>query len=95
MTPDTAQSDYSAPAAGRVPAYQGTQGIWPMDSQRQLWTILEALLRSEKLTVLTALEKYQTYALSQRIGQIKALGWHVQRRMIKVGSGKAVAEYSL
>ncbi len=88
MTPNASEHTQSAPAAGRAPRY-------PNAAQTQLWTLLTALRRGERLTVLVALDQYQCYALSQRIGQIKALGWHVQRRMVKVGSGKAVAEYSL
>ena len=66
-----------------------------MSGQTQLWIILGALQRGERLTVLKALEWYQCYALSQRIGQLKALGWPIKRTMIRVPSGKAVAEYSL
>ncbi len=91
MTPDTRSSDISAPAVRMMPR----GATWPANGQRQLWRILEALLRHERLTVLTTIERYQCYALSQRIGELKALGWPIKRTMVKVASGKTVAEYAI
>ena len=71
------------------------QPRWPKAGQRQLWELLSALQRHERLTVLLALQNYQCYALSQRMGELRALGWPVQSRYIQVPSGKAVAEYWL
>jgi len=68
---------------------------YPNTSQRQLWDLLEALRRWEKLTVLVALQKYQCYALSQRMGELRNLGWPVRSKMIELPSGKRVAEYRL
>ena len=72
-----------------------TRPTHPKTSQRQLWTLLHALRNGERLTVLTALERYQIYALSQRCGQLRSLGWDVQSRMVSLPSGKSVAEYWL
>lgn len=68
---------------------------YPKAAQKQLWALLEALRRGERLTVLLALQKYQCYALSQRCTELRALGWPIQKRMVSVPSGKAVAEYWL
>lgn len=69
------------------------QARYPAAGQKQLWTILLALRRREKLTVMVALQDYGCYALSQRIGDLKGLGWPIQNKMIEVDSGKHVAEY--
>ena len=69
--------------------------IYPRSSQKQLWELLGALERGEKLTVMVALQKYQCYALSQRMGELRVLGWPIQSRMVEVESGKHVAEYWL
>ena len=71
------------------------QPRYPNSAQEQLWTLLNALRRKERLTVMVALQNYQCYALSQRMGELRKLGWPVQIRMIEVSSGKRVAEYSL
>ena len=71
------------------------QPTYPRTSQTQLWTLLEALRRNERLTVMVALQKYGCYALSQRIGELKGLGWPIHSRMVNVGNGKSVAEYWL
>ena len=68
---------------------------YPLSSQRQLWILLEALRRGERLTVAVALEKYDVYALSQRCGELRRLGWLIRSKMIEVVSGKHVAQYWL
>lgn len=68
---------------------------FPLSSQSQLWTLIGAFKRGERLTVMTALEHYQIFALSQRVGELKNLGWDVRSQMVKIGSGKKIAEYSL
>ena len=73
--------------------FQPVKPRYPSAEQRQLWTLLEALRRSERLTVMVALQKYQCYALSQRMGDLRKLGWPIESQMIEVQSGKHVAEY--
>jgi len=68
---------------------------YPNTSQKQLWELLFALRRGEKLTVLVALNRYGVFALSQRCTELRALGWPIKSKMIQVESGKRVAEYSL
>jgi len=45
------------------------------------------------LTVLTAIEKYGIYALSQRVGDLKKQGYPVDGEMIELPSGKRVMSY--
>lgn len=68
---------------------------YPLAGQKQLWTLLEALLRGERLTVASALSAYGCYALSQRMGDLKTLGWPVHSQRIHAPSGKSVCEYSI
>ena len=60
----------------------------------QLETLLQALQRGEKLTVAQALTQYGCYALSQRMGDLKRMGWPVLTSTITTNSGKRVAQYS-
>ena len=69
--------------------------VYPRASQQQLWTLLESFRRGDRHTVLSAIEQLGIYALSQRTGELKALGWPIKSKMIKTPSGKHVAEYSL
>jgi len=57
--------------------------------------LLRALQRGERLTPISALEGYQCFSLSQRMGELKRAGWPVVVAMIKTPSGKRVAEYSM
>lgn len=59
----------------------------------QNYVLLMALERGERLTVVVALKKYGVYALSQRIGELKRMGWPIQTRLVKTWSGKLVSEY--
>ena len=68
---------------------------YPAASAVQLWVLLEALWRGERLTPIYSLEKYRVMALSQRVGEIRKLGWPVRRAMIATPTGKHVAEYWL
>lgn len=72
-----------------------SQPTYPMSSQKQLWALLGALGRGERLTVASALAEYGCYALSQRMGELKVLGWPVRSQRIKVASGKSVCEYTM
>lgn len=55
--------------------------------------LLAAFQRGEQLTVGSALVKYDCYALSQRIGELKRLGHDIKGEMINVGNGKRVKVY--
>lgn len=63
-------------------------------AETQLGTLLQALQRGEKLTVAQALTQYGCYALSQRMGDLKRMGWPVLTSTITTNSGKRVAQYS-
>ena len=57
--------------------------------------ILDALLRGETLTPLDALKKYGCFRLGARIWDLRHSGYQIDRKMIEVGDGKHVAEYSI
>ena len=47
----------------------------PNESQNQLRDILRELQTGRRLTVALALSELGVYALSQRIGELRRLGW--------------------
>lgn len=55
--------------------------------------LLDAMKRGERLTPLSALESFRCLSLSQRIGELKRMGWPICSEMIQVNSGKRVACY--
>ena len=57
------------------------------------WDLLMALKNGEKLTPLTALERYRCFSLSQRMGELRRGGWPIRSEMVRVNSGKKVAMY--
>jgi hypothetical protein len=59
------------------------------------YQLLRALKAGEKLTPLSALERYQCFSLSQRMGELRRSGWPIRSEMVKVNSGKKVAMYWL
>ena len=67
----------------------------PNDSQIQLLAILRELQHGRRLTVAVALSELGVYALSQRIGELRRLGWPIDRTMIRTRGGATVAEYYL
>mgnify|MGYP006269422787 CR=1 FL=1 len=67
----------------------------PNDSQIQLRDILRELQQGRRLTVAVALSELGVYALSQRIGELRRLGWPIDRTMIRTRGGATVAEYYL
>ena len=67
----------------------------PNESQHQLRDILRELQTGRRLTVAVALSELGVYALSQRIGELRRLGWPIDRTMIRTRGGATVAEYYL
>lgn len=65
------------------------------DEKTLSYRLLMALKSGERLTPLLALEKFNCLSLSQRLGELKRMGWPIQSRLVTVPSGKKVAEYSL
>ena len=65
------------------------------DATTQCGQILRALQRGEALTVAEALAKYGCYALSQRIGELKRMGWPIRSESYKTPTNKTVARYSM
>ena len=69
-----------------------TMTITTTTSQRD--QILADLKRGAKITGMDALKNYGCWALPQRIHELKRAGYPIERRMVNVGQGKHVAEYS-
>lgn len=59
------------------------------------WELLMALKNGERLTPVTALDRYRCFSLSQRMGELRRAGWPILRQMVEVNSGKKVAEYRM
>lgn len=58
----------------------------------QCGDLLRAMHRGVRLTIWNAMAEYGCGALHQRMKELRAMGWPVQRREIKV-NGKRVAEF--
>jgi len=57
--------------------------------------ILSALQQGDTLTSLQALDRFKCFRLASRISDLNKQGHNIQKKMIKVDSGKSVAEYYL
>ena len=63
-------------------------------TESQVKAILKALKRGRKLTAMHGLNEFKAMQYNARIFDIKALGYKVERKLIKVGySKKQVAEH--
>lgn len=62
-------------------------------SQRK--AILNALRAGRKLTQLDALRDFKCFRLGARIHELKEAGHDIRSRLIEVGEGKRVAQYSM
>ena len=68
----------------------------PENKDGQLYELLMALERGERLTVQVALMKYGCYALSQRMGELRReYGWPIKSRPLTIRPGTTVSEYWL
>jgi hypothetical protein len=59
----------------------------------QNYRLLMAMQCGARLTVAKALNEYGVFALSQRMGELRRMGWPVRSRMIETQGGARVAEY--
>lgn len=59
----------------------------------QHYELLMAMQAGERLTVAKALTRYGVYALSQRIGELKKMGWPISSRTIEATGGARISEY--
>ena len=55
--------------------------------------ILEYLQSGRTLTVAKAMSDLSVYALSQRVGELKRMGWPIQSRPLKIRDKCVVSEY--
>lgn len=65
------------------------------DPGTQHFRILMALKAGRRLTVGVALEELRIYALSQRVGELKRMGWPITARTVETAGGARIAEYSM
>lgn len=79
-----AQLDIEFPKEVRVPEADTVAG-----------RILRYLQSGGTLTPLEALRLFDCLSLSQRCGELKRQGWPIISELVKVGSGKKVARYSM
>jgi hypothetical protein len=59
----------------------------------QHYALLRAFQRGERLTVAAALSAYGVYALSQRVGDLKKMGWPIISRTVTTTAGARISEY--
>ena len=65
-------------------------------TESQTNRILKYLLSGKSLTPIEALTKFNTWALSSRMSEIKAMNkYNVKSELIKLKSGKHVSKYSI
>ena len=57
--------------------------------------ILDHLRKGRPLTVASAVRLYDSYALSQRVGELKRRGHRIHSAIVKVPSGKRLAVYTM
>ena len=50
--------------------------------------------KGQSLTVLTAMQKFGIYALSQRCGELERSEYRLNREWVRLPSGKKVVSYS-
>ena len=60
----------------------------------QCYELLMAYQRGERLTVMTAMQLYGVYALSQRNGDLRnRYGWPIKSVTVETNGGARVSEY--
>ena len=63
-------------------------------TETQLLAIQRHLAKGHALTPLEALRRFNCLRLGARCWELKQAGWPVKSKMVEVGKGKRVAEYS-
>lgn len=66
-----------------------------MSTDTQCEQILRYMAQGHSITPLEALEKFQCFALSQRIGELKRQRWPIADEFVTLKSGKRVKQYWL
>ncbi len=69
--------------------YEPSRAILPLLGTQHR-TLLDAFYRGEKLTVGEALNTYDIYALSQRCGELRDMGWPIKSERVP---GKSYKRY--
>jgi hypothetical protein len=76
-----------------LPAWLRTTHPEPEVGMNQRDILLQALRNGERLTVMSAMNDYGVYALSQRIGDIIRAGHKVEKGWHETPNGKRVRVY--
>lgn len=79
--------------AMQLPERKAMQPRYPNTSQDQLWDLLNALRRGEKLTMIESIDRYGISALSQRCGDLRRLGWPIKSKLIPNANGGKHSQY--
>jgi hypothetical protein len=66
-----------------------------MSTETQTLNIQRHLAKGHALTPLDALKRFGTMRLGARIYDLKQQGWPITTKLVDVGNGRRVAEYSL
>jgi hypothetical protein len=65
-----------------------------MKAETQTLKIQRWLAQGHTLTPIEALKRFGTLRLGARAWDLKRAGWPIKSRMVNVGEGRRVAEYS-
>lgn len=67
-----------------------------VDKDSQLYTLINHFMTGGKpLTVLSAIHYYGVYALSQRCGELRRMGFPIIDNWTELENGKRVKQYSM
>lgn len=66
-----------------------------VNQDSQHFQIVNHLMTKGNLTVLTAIQYIGCYALSQRVGELRKLGFNIKDEWKTLENGKRVKEYSM
>lgn len=66
-----------------------------MTKESQNRQILAALENGQRLTAIDILYQFQSLRASGRIFDLRQQGYNIKTKMIKLGNGKRVAQYSM
>lgn len=71
------------------------QPRYPKSSQTQLWALLTALQAGKSFTFLDSVHELGIAALSQRVGDLRKLGWPIRDKWEETKNGATIKRYSL
>jgi hypothetical protein len=66
-----------------------------LNQDSQHLQIINHFMTKGSLTVLTAIQYIGCYALSQRVGELRKLGFEIKDKWVTLDNGKKIKEYSM